>query len=252
MKPILLVTGATAGFGRATALKFAAGGWRLILTGRRSDRLAQVEADVKALGAECLSLAFDVRDRAATEAALQSVPENWRGIDLLVNNAGLALGRAPVQSGDPDDWDTMIDTNVKGLLYVSRIVLPWMIAAGKGHVVNLGSVAGKETYPDGNVYCATKFAVDALSRSMRTDLLPHGIRVTQVSPGMAETEFSLVRFKGDETKAKAVYKGITPLTGEDIADIIWFAANLPPHVCLNDIVVTCTGQANATTFHRKS
>jgi 3-hydroxy acid dehydrogenase / malonic semialdehyde reductase len=250
MNSTILITGATSGFGKATAEKFAANGWRLILTGRRLDRLNDMATAFAAQGNQCITLCFDVQNRQETETALQSLPQEWKSPDILVNNAGLALGRSSVQEGDPADWDTMIDTNIKGLLYVSRIVLPWMIAAGKGHVINIGSVAGKETYPDGNVYCATKFAVDALSRSMRTDLLPHGIRVTQISPGMAETEFSKVRFKGDESKANAVYKGIQPLTGADIADIIYFAATVPSHVCLNDIVVTCTAQANATTFKR--
>jgi NADP-dependent 3-hydroxy acid dehydrogenase YdfG len=246
MKKLLLVTGATAGFGKAIAEKFAAGGWDCIITGRRQERLEELAAALTtAHGTKVLTLAFDVQNRDEVFAAIKSIPAEWQHIDLLVNNAGLAAGRDSFEVASLDDWDTMIDTNLKGLLYMSKAVVPFFIAAGKGHIINLGSTAGKEVYPNGNVYCATKFAVDAISRAQRIDLLQHKIKVTAIHPGAAETEFSLVRFKGDETKAKAIYEGYEPLKAEDIADTAWYCASLPAHVCINDLVITCTAQANS-------
>jgi NADP-dependent 3-hydroxy acid dehydrogenase YdfG len=247
-----MITGATAGIGEACARKFAAQGHDLILTGRRADRLAALaQALQQAHGIQVQALVYDVRDRAAVEAAWKSLPPDWRAVEILVNNAGLAAGREPLQEGDPDDWDAMIDTNVKGLLYVTRLVLQEMVAAQRGHVINMGSVAGREVYPNGNVYCASKFAIEGLSRALRLDVAQHNIKVTTISPGLVETEFSLVRFKGDQTKADAVYQGIEPLTGPDIAEMVWFAASQPAHICINDINITCTAQASSTMVVRK-
>lgn len=249
---IALVTGATSGFGRAIALYFARQGWDVIITGRRADRLDELAGQIRdTSGSSVLTLPFDVRKPSEVNAAIESIPDTWRAVDVLVNNAGLAAGLSTVQEGDLSDWEDMIDTNVKGLLYVSRLVIPWMISRGKGHIVNMGSMAGKEAYPYGNVYCATKHAVDALSKSMRIDLLPHGIKVTAIHPGAAETEFSIVRFKGDTERAAKVYDGIDPLTAEDIADIVWFAVSRPAHVVLNEILVTPVAQANTAYFHRE-
>ena len=254
--PIILITGATSGFGEATARRFASEGWRVIITGRRKERLEALRKELEGLhgtveGPPIIHpLHFDVRDNAAVAAAIGSLPEEWKSIDVLVNNAGLAAGFDPIQDGSLDDWNRMLDTNVKGLLHVSRAVIPGMISRGRGHIINIGSTAGKEVYPKGNVYCASKHAVDALTKAFRQDLLPHGIKVTQIAPGMAETEFSVVRFAGDAARAKQVYAGVQPLTGEDIANLVWFAANLPAHVCINDLVVTPTAQANSTTVHR--
>lgn len=249
MSNTAFITGATAGIGAATATRFAAEGWNLVLTGRRADRL---EATAQSLrdqyGVQILTLVFDVRSRQAVEEAWAKTPAPFRQIDVLVNNAGLALGKSTVQEGDPDDWDTMIDTNVKGLLYMSRAIMPAMIARKKGHIINIGSVAGREVYLGGNVYCATKFAVEGLSRAMRIDLAQHAIKVTTISPGLVETEFSVVRFKGDQEMADAVYTGFEPLVGQDIAEAVWWAASLPAHVCINDINLTCTAQASATTL----
>ena len=256
--PIILITGATSGFGEATARRFASEGWRVIITGRRKERLEALRKELQGLhgtveGPPIIHpLHFDVRDNAAVAAAIGSLPEEWKSIDVLVNNAGLAAGFDPIQDGSLDDWNRMLDTNVKGLLHVSRAVIPGMISRGRGHIINIGSTAGKEVYPKGNVYCASKHAVDALTKAFRQDLLPHGIKVTQIAPGMAETEFSVVRFAGDAARAKQVYAGVQPLTGEDIANLAWFAANLPAHVCINDLVVTPTAQANSTTVHRAS
>ena len=246
----ILITGATSGFGEATARLFAANGWRVIITGRRRDRLDTLKRELEGLYGRiegdtvAHALRFDVRNNAEVEKAIGGLPEQWRSIDVLVNNAGLAMGRDPIQDGKLDDWEAMLDTNVKGLLYVSRAVMPGMIARGTGHIINLGSTAGREVYPQGNVYCASKHAVDALSKAMRLDLLPHGIKVTQISPGLAETEFSFVRFHGDMDKAKQVYQGMKPLNGDDIAHLVHFAATLPPHVCINNLEVTPTAQAN--------
>jgi NADP-dependent 3-hydroxy acid dehydrogenase YdfG len=248
---IALITGATSGFGRAIALKFAEHGWDVIITGRRENRLEDLKHLIlDTYDVKVFTLSFDVRNREAVEEELNALPHFWKEIDVLVNNAGLAAGLSTIQEGDINDWEQMIDTNVKGLLYVSRTVLPWMIARKHGHVINIGSTAGKDAYANGNVYCGTKFAVDAITKSMRIDLLPHQIKVTAVNPGAAETEFSLVRFKGNAEKAKAVYNGIEALQADDIAEIVWFAASRPKHVVLNDIVVTPLAQANAMYIHR--
>lgn len=249
MKRTALITGATSGIGYAIACRLADEDFRLILTGRRAGRLEEVGKDLSRK-TEVLTLVCDVRDLQAVRATLGNLPEKWRDIDVLVNNAGLAAGLEPLQEGSVDDWERMIDTNVKGLLYVSRTLLPGMIERRKGHVFNLGSIAGKETYMNGNVYCATKHAVDSLSKSMRMECLPYGIKVTQICPGAVETEFSLVRFHGDRQKADNVYKGFTPLKGEDIADLVAYCVNLPEHVCLNDIVIMPTAQANSGNFHK--
>jgi 3-hydroxy acid dehydrogenase/malonic semialdehyde reductase len=248
---IALITGATSGFGRAIALKFAEHGWDVIIAGRRENRLEDLKHLIlDTYDVKVFTLSFDVRNREAVEEELNALPHFWKEIDVLVNNAGLAAGLSTIQEGDINDWEQMIDTNVKGLLYVSRTVLPWMIARKQGHVINIGSTAGKDAYANGNVYCGTKFAVDAITKSMRIDLLPHQIKVTAVNPGAAETEFSLVRFKGNAEKAKAVYNGIEALQADDIAEIVWFAASRPKHVVLNDIVVTPLAQANAMYIHR--
>jgi NADP-dependent 3-hydroxy acid dehydrogenase YdfG len=245
MSKIILITGASSGFGKATATKFAAGGWNVIITGRRKEKL---EALAKALeanyGVKTLCLNFDVQDKKAVFDNLQNLPTEWQAINILVNNAGLALGRDSFENANLEDWETMIDTNVKGLLYASKAVLPMLIKE-KGHIINIGSTAGKEVYKDGNVYCASKHAVDAISKAQRIDLLPYQIKVTAIHPGAADTEFSVVRFKGDAEKANAVYTGYTPLTAEDIADTVWYVANTPAHVCINDLVITCTAQANS-------
>ncbi len=248
---IALITGATAGFGEACAARFAKEGYDLIITGRRAERLAQLQQQLQAQHTvKITTLAFDVRSREACAAALGSLAPEWQAVDVLVNNAGLALDLSTIDEGNPDDWDTMLDTNVKGLLYVSRIVMPWMKARQQGHIINIGSTAAKTVYAKGNVYCASKAAVDALSQGMRIDLLPYNIKVTAVHPGAAETEFSLVRFKGDAGRAKDVYKGFTPLSGEDVADVVYYCCSLPAHVCINDLVVTPTAQANAYYIHR--
>ena len=252
MNKIILITGATSGFGEACARKFAgAGGYNLIITGRRKDRLTALQTELEKSGAQVLPLHFDVRDKTAVNAAISGLPDAWKKIDVLVNNAGLALGRDYFEEANPDDWETMIDTNVKGLLYVSRAVLPVMTAAGKGHIINIGSTAGKEVYEKGNIYCVSKHAVDAITKAMRIDLLRHGIKVTVIHPGAAETEFSVVRFKGDEGQAQKVYAGYTPLRAEDIADTVFYCATLPPHVCINEVVMTCTAQANSFYLYKQ-
>ena len=251
MKKTILITGATAGFGKATATLFAKNGYRVIITGRRKERLLELEKELTGTGAEVLSLNFDVRDLAGVKSAFENLPSGWKDIDILVNNAGLAVGLSHIDDGDTDDWDRMIDTNVKGLLYVTRTVAPLMVARGSGHIFNISSIAGKEVYENGNVYCASKHAVDALSKAMRVDLLKHGIKVTNIAPGMAETEFSIVRFKGDNEKADAVYRGVRALTAGDIADVIFFCSTLPEHVCINDLTITPTQQAGAGYLSRK-
>ncbi|MEG2228360.1 MAG: SDR family NAD(P)-dependent oxidoreductase [Odoribacter sp.] len=251
MNKIALITGATSGIGKATASKAADAGFDIIITGRRNDRLQELAETIRKKGVEVLTLNFDIRQSEEVKTAIQSLTGKWRNIAVLINNAGLAVGTSPLQEGVLDDWERMIDTNVKGLLYITRAVAPLMIAQNTGHIVNLASIAGKEVYPGGNVYCATKHAVDALSRGMRTDMLKHNIKVTNIAPGMVETEFSLVRYKGDETAAKNVYKGFTPLTNEDIAETILFAITRPPHVCLNDIVIMPTAQANTRDVNRQ-
>lgn len=257
MNKIILITGATSGFGEACARKFAvAGSYDIIITGRRKDRLEALKTELENSSlnrtdpARILPLDFDVRDKKAVNATIDALPDNWKKIDLLINNAGLALGRDYFDDADMDDWETMIDTNVKGLLYMSRAILPLMISQGRGHIINLGSVAAKEIYEKGNIYCATKASVEAISHAMRIDLLRHNIKVTAIHPGAAETEFSNVRFKGDEIQAKKIYEGFKPLYPEDVADTIFYCATLPPHVCLNDIVMTCTAQADAIYFYK--
>lgn len=248
---IALVTGATAGIGEAIAQRFAEEGWNLIVTGRREERLHQLAEDLRQrYDIQVLPLAFDVRQSQEVAQAFASLPEAWQAIDVLVNNAGLAVGMNPVQEGVLDDWERMIDTNLKGLLYVTRTISPAMITRGGGHIVNIGSIAGKEVYPNGNVYCATKFAVDALTKGMRQDMYQQGIKVTAIHPGLVETEFSIVRFKGDEAKAGNVYKGLVPLYGKDIADAVWFAVSRPESVNISEIVITPTAQASATLVKR--
>ena len=245
MNTIIFITGATSGFGKAIAEKFAANKWNCIITGRRKERLQEVADNLLTHGIKVLPLVFDVQQKEEVFKHIQNLPDEWKAIDILVNNAGLALGRDSFDKASLDDWETMIDTNVKGLLYVSKAVLPYMIAKGKGHIINIGSTAGKEVYMNGNVYCASKHAADAISAAQRMDLLPHKIKVTVIHPGAADTEFSIVRFKGDREKSKAMYEGYEPLHAEDIAEICYYCATLPPHVCINDLVVTCTAQANS-------
>lgn len=246
MKKIILITGATAGFGKATAELFAQSGWDCIITGRRQDRLDALAQTLQTTyNIQVHSLCFDIQNRADVFKAVESLPVEWQSIDVLLNNAGLALGRDSFELANLDDWDTMINTNVKGLMYMSKAVLPFMIAHKKGHIINIGSTAGKEVYKDGNGYCASKHAVDAISKAMRIDLLPYQIKVTAIHPGAAETEFSLVRFKGDDQKASAVYDGYKALEAADIASIVYYVSTLPAHVCINDLVVTCLSQANS-------
>lgn len=248
----ILITGATSGFGKAMATIFAQHGDDCIITGRREDRLEEICNELeRKYNVAVYTLCFDVQNKDAVDKAIESLPEEWKEIDVLVNNAGLALGRDHFNEASMDDWETMINTNVKGLLYMSKAVVPLMVRRKKGHIINIGSTAAKEVYEKGNVYCATKAAVDSLSQSMRIDLLQHGIKVTAIHPGAAETEFSMVRFKGDEETAKSVYQGITPLIAEDVADVVFYCTNLPDHVCINDLVMTCTAQANSFYFHRK-
>jgi 3-hydroxy acid dehydrogenase/malonic semialdehyde reductase len=245
-KKIILVTGATSGFGKAIAEKFASEGWNCIITGRRKERLKVLKEELEEkYGASVLAYDFDVTDKDQVSYIATGIPEEWKNIDLLVNNAGGAMGRDNFADADLVDFDFMIDTNVKGLLYVTKAIVPYMIRNNKGHIINIGSIAGKEVYENGNVYCAAKHATDAISKGLRIDLLKHNIKVTAIHPGAAETEFSLVRFKGDEDKAKKVYEGYMPLRAEDIADIVYYCASLPAHVCINDLVVTPTAQANS-------
>jgi 3-hydroxy acid dehydrogenase / malonic semialdehyde reductase len=251
MNKIIMITGATSGFGRALANKFAQNGYNIIITGRRKERLEEVEKELSAYKVKVLSMNFDVRKRYEVEDSIAGIPDEWKNIDILVNNAGLSVGLDHLDKGNPDDWDRMVDTNIKGLLYVTRAVAPLMVARDKGYIFNIGSIAGKGVYEGGNVYCASKAAVDSLTKSMRIDLLKHNIRVTQIAPGMAETEFSLVRFKGDKEKAGAVYKGIKALNAEDIADVVYYCATLPDHVCINDLVITPTQQADVMFTNRK-
>lgn len=247
MKKTVLITGATSGIGEATARAYAAAGDKLIITGRRGDRLQALKAELKATyGAEVCVAAFDVREQAMCEAAIEALPEKFRQIDVLVNNAGLAAGLEHVNDGNPDDWNVMIDTNIKGLLYISRVVVNLMVENGiRGHIVNIGSIAGTQVYENGNVYCATKHAVHALSQGMRIDFLRQGIRVTEIRPGMVETEFSIVRFHGDKQRADGVYAGLQPLTGRDVAEAVVWATSQPDHVHINEIVLTPTAQADS-------
>jgi 3-hydroxy acid dehydrogenase/malonic semialdehyde reductase len=247
---IALITGATSGIGEATARLLARNQFKLILCGRRKERLATLGSELATV-TEVTTLSFDVRNRAETDAAIASLPADWKNVDVLINNAGNAHGMDPIQTGSVEDWDAMIDINVKGLLYVSQAVIPGMIERKKGgHIINLGSIAGKEVYPQGNVYCASKFAVDALTKGMRMDLNQHAIKVTSINPGLVETEFALVRFKGDESRASNVYQGMQPLRGEDIADIMLYVLTAPKHVVLADITVFPTAQASATVVKR--
>ena len=248
----ILITGATSGFGEATALLFARNGHRVIITGRRKERLKTLEDRIRSTyQTEVLPLHFDVRNRESVRQAIDQIPDLWKEIDVLVNNAGLASGLDFIQDGNFEDWEKMIDTNVKGLLYVTEAVLPFMVKAKKGHIINIGSTAGKEVYPKGNVYCASKHAVDALTKGMRIDLAPLGIKVTQIAPGAADTEFSTVRFHGDKAKADKVYEGYQPMSAEDIAELVYYCANLPAHLCINDMVVTALAQANSYVVCRK-
>jgi len=252
MRKIALITGATSGIGKATAYTLAQNNYCLIITGRRKDLLDSLK---KELGikfkCDVISLNFDVRDSNTVDTVIDNLPESWKKIDVLINNAGLAAGLNPIQSGDKDDWEQMIDTNVKGLLYVTRKVVPLMIQAGHGHIINISSIAAKEVYENGNVYCATKHAVDALTKGMRIDLVKHHIKVTSISPGMVETEFSLVRFKGDQAKADKVYEGLVPLFAEDIAEAILFVVSRPAHVNVNDMLIMPTAQASAVVTYRE-
>lgn len=251
MAKIILITGATSGFGKATALKYAENGHHIIITGRRKDRLEALKSEIETrFGVPVMPLNFDVRHENEVIFAVESLPENWKKIDVLVNNAGLASGLDPIQGGDSEDWNKMIDTNVKGLLYVSKAVIPLMLSQKKGHIVNIGSTAGKEVYPNGNVYCASKHAVDAITKGMRIDLLKEGIKVTQIAPGAADTEFSTVRFHGNKERADTVYNGYQPMMAEDIAELIYYATSLPKHLCINDLVVTSLAQANSYLIHR--
>ena len=251
MNKIVLITGATSGIGKACAEKFAAAGHNLIITGRRRDRLEELRSFLQTtFSIAVLHLCFDVQDREAVADAIANLPVEWNKIEILINNAGLALGRDSFEDADLDDWDTMLNTNVHGLLYVGKAVIPLMIKNNKGHIVNMGSVAGKEVYEKGNVYCASKFAVDAINRAMRIDLLKYRIKVTGIHPGAVETEFSEVRFKGDQDKAGAAYDGLVPLTADDIADSILYCCQLPAHVCINELVITCTQQAGTHYFHK--
>jgi NADP-dependent 3-hydroxy acid dehydrogenase YdfG len=252
MNKTILVTGATAGFGQSIARIFAKNNFNVIITGRRKERLDELKKELELnKKIKVLSLNFDVRERKTVESKLNDLPKEWKSIDILVNNAGLASGLAHIDRGDIDDWEKMIDTNVKGLLYVTRAIAPLMVERNRGHIINIGSIAGNDAYENGNVYCATKAAVGMLSRTMRADLVKHSIKVTNIAPGMADTEFSLVRFHGDREKADAVYKGVKPLTGDDIAEIVYYCANLPEHVCINEVVVTPTQQASVFYSYRR-
>jgi 3-hydroxy acid dehydrogenase/malonic semialdehyde reductase len=250
---IVLVTGATSGFGKAIAQRFAKEGYNVIATGRREDRLHALKHELEtAHGVWVKTLCFDVRQQTEVANAIASLSKDEQNIDVLVNNAGLASGLDKIQDGNLDDWENMMDTNVKGLLYVSKAILPFMIARQKGHIINIGSTAGKEVYEKGNVYCASKHAVDAISKGMRIDLLGQNIKVTQVSPGAAETEFSEVRFHGDKEKAKNAYNGYQPMCADDIAEVVYYTTTLPANLCINDLVLTSISQANSFYINRKS
>lgn len=252
MKKIAFITGATSGIGQACAQKFAASGYNLIINGRNTDKLNEMRETLIQSGVEVLTLPFDVRDREATQNAIESLVSPWNQIDVLVNNAGLALGLDKEYEGDFEDWDTMIDTNIKGLLHVTRMVVPAMVARNRGHVINIGSVAGDAAYANGNVYCATKAAVKTITDGLRIDLAHTAVRVTNVKPGLVETNFSVVRFHGDKERADNVYKGIQPLTGDDIADVVLYAANAPEHVQIAEVLVLATHQANGSTIVREA
>lgn len=249
---IVLITGASSGIGEACAYKFAENGYDIIIAARRKDKLEGLAETLQNnYNCKVLCLILDVRNFIETQNAINSLQDDWLNIDVLINNAGLASGLGPIQDGSLDDWNKMIDTNVKGLLHVSKCIIPLMTSRNKGHIINVGSIAGKETYLNGNVYCASKAAVDSISKAMRIDLLNYGIKVTHVAPGAAETEFSMVRFKGDKEAAKKVYEGFIPLTGKDVADVIYYTASLPAHVNINDVIVVPTAQANTTHIQRQ-
>jgi NADP-dependent 3-hydroxy acid dehydrogenase YdfG len=249
----VFITGATSGIGEACASLFAQKGYNIIITGRRADRLETLQTSLqKKFSIKCIPLCFDVQNKTAVFDAVNTISSIANKITVLVNNAGLALGRANFDEADMDDWEIMIDTNLKGLLYVSRAIVPYFIKNKNGHIINIGSIAGKEVYAQGNVYCATKHAVDAISKAQRMDLVQHRIKVTAIHPGAVETEFSIVRFKGNQQKANAVYQGYQSLIANDIANIVYYAATLPNHVCINDLVVTCTAQANSTTIYNNN
>ena len=251
MRKVIFITGATSGIGKATAKIFAKNNCDLIITGRRKDKLVSLKKELTSLNnIEVLALNFDIRNSLAVKKTIDSIHEKWKDIDVLINNAGLAVGLDKIQDGLVDDWETMIDTNIKGLLYVSHEIIPIFIKNKKGHIINIGSTAAKAVYEKGNVYCATKFAVDALSKTMRIDLLEHGIKVTQISPGATETEFSVVRFKGDKDQAYNAYKGYKPLTAKDIAQSIYYVSTLPKHVCINELEITALAQANSNYFYK--
>ena len=250
MKKIALVTGATSGIGEACARKLAENGYNMIITGRKADRLESIATELRALGVEVMTLAFDVRDREAARSAIESLPAEWQEIDVLVNNAGGALGLEHEYAGSYDDWDTMIDTNIKGLLTMTRLIVPGMVERNRGHVVNIGSVAGDAAYGGGNVYCATKSAVKALSDGLRIDVAHTKVRVTNIKPGLVETNFSVIRFHGDKERADNVYKGIKPLTGKDIAESVYYAISAPEHVQVAEILILATHQASGSVIHR--
>ena len=251
MKPIALITGATSGIGEACARKFAQGGYNIIITGRKADLLKSLADQLKGMGADVLTLLFDVRDAKAARAAVDSIPQEWRKIDVLINNAGLALGLDKEHEGDMEDWDIMIDTNIKGLLTMTRYIVPGMVERNSGHVINIGSVAGDAAYAKGNVYCATKAAVKTISDGLRIDLADTAVRVTNIKPGLVETSFSVTRFHGDQQRAEGVYKGIKPLTGDDIADVAFYAASAPKHVQIAEVLVLATHQASGSVIYRE-
>ncbi len=252
MKPIVLITGATAGIGEATAELFACEQYPVIITGRRHEKLEALKTTLTSkYNARVFPLHFDVRDKSQVDNAIDSLPDDWKEIGILINNAGLAAGLNPVHEGAVDDWERMIDTNVKGLLYMTRKISPGMVKNQSGHIINVSSIAGKEVYPNGNVYCGTKHAVSALTKGTRIDLLPHGIKVSSVCPGMVETEFSLVRFKGDAENAQKVYEGFTPLCAEDVADTIFYIASRPVHVNIDDVLIMPSAQASARDLSKK-
>lgn len=251
MKKIAFITGATSGIGLACAKKFAQGGYRLVLTARRADKLAEIKDQLVAEGVEVLTLVFDVRDAEIATAAVASLPTEWQNIDVLINNAGLALGLEKEYEGDPIDWNTMIDTNIKGLLTMMRLIVPSMVERNAGHVINIGSVAGDAAYANGGVYCATKAAVKTITDGLRIDVAASAVRVTNIKPGLVETNFSNVRFHGDTQRAENVYKGITPLSGDDIADVAFYAASAPKHVQIAEVLVLATHQASGSVIHRE-
>jgi NADP-dependent 3-hydroxy acid dehydrogenase YdfG len=251
MNKIVLITGATSGIGLGCARKFAENGDKLILTARNENKLSEIKKELTAKNVEVMTLAFDVRDREKAKKYISGLPKNWRNIDVLVNNAGLALGLEPEYEGDLDDWETMIDTNIKGLLTMTRLIVPCMVERNSGHIINVGSVAGDAAYAGGNVYCATKAAVKALTDGLRIDVANTAIRVTNLKPGLVETNFSNIRFKGDVDRAKKLYTGITPLTGDDIADVAVYAANAPAHVQIAEVLILATHQASGSVIVRK-